>query len=82
MNVETARKAATLLEEMDNLKQKLENFQEAKWLCVTIRTKTNDGRPATMEIPLSSGLDEQLLLCAQKYIVDKIFRIEKEIEKL
>lgn len=82
MNVETARKAATLLEEMDNLKQKLENLQEAKWLCVTIATKTYDGRPATMNIPLSSGLDEQLLLCAQKYIVNEIFRIEKEIEKL
>ena len=56
--------------------------ESAKWLCVTIATKTYDGRPATMNIPLSSGLDEQLLLCAQKYIVDKIFRIEKEIEKL
>ena len=79
MDIEKAKKSASLLKEIDELEQLRNEFESGKWTSVI--AEAGDNTPE-YEIMLSGTLGRHLLLCAQTYIADEILRRQKEIEAL
>ena len=79
MDIETAKKSASLLKEIDELEQLRNEFESGKWTSVI--AEAGDNTPE-YEIMLSDALGRHLLSCAQTYIADEILRKQKEIEAL
>lgn len=77
MDIETAKKSASLLKEIDELEQLRNEFESGKWTSVIAEDENS-----TYEIMLSDTLGGHLLSCAQTYIADEILRRQKEIEAL
>lgn len=77
MDIETAKKSASLLKEIDELEQLRNEFESGKWTSVIAEDENS-----TYEIMLSDTLSRHLLSCAQTYIADEILRRQKEIEAL
>lgn len=77
MNIETAKKSASLLKEIDELEQLRNEFESGKWTSVIAEDENS-----TYEIMLSDALGRHLLSCAQTYIANEILRKQKEIEAL
>lgn len=77
MDIETAKKSASLLKEIDELEQLRNEFKSGKWTSVIAEDENS-----TYEIMLSDALGRHLLSCAQTYIADEILRRQKEIEAL
>lgn len=77
MNIETARKSASLLKEIDELEQLRNEFESGKWTSVIAEDENS-----TYEIMLSDTLGRHLLSCVQTYIANEILRRQKEIEAL
>lgn len=79
MDIETAKKSASLLKEIDELEQLRNEFESGKWTSVI--AEAGDNTPE-YEIMLSDALGRHLLSCAQAYIANEILRRQKEIEAL
>ena len=79
MNIEKARKSASLLKEIDELEKLRNEFESGKWTSVI--AEAGDNTPE-YEIMLSDALGRHLLSCTQTYIADEILRRQKEIEAL
>lgn len=77
MDIETAKKSASLLKEIDELEQLRNEFESGKWTSVIAEDENS-----TYEIMLSDALGRHLLSCAQTYIANEILRKQKEIEAL
>lgn len=77
MNIETAKKSASLLKEIDELEQLRNEFESGKWTSVIAEDENS-----TYEIMLLDTLGKHLLSCAQTYIANEILRRQKEIEAL
>lgn len=77
MDIETAKKSASLLKEIDELEQLRNEFESGKWTSVIAEDENS-----TYEIMLSDALGRHLLSCAQAYIANEILRRQKEIEAL
>ena len=79
MDIETAKKSASLLKEIDELEQLRNEFESGKWTSVI--AEAGDNTPE-YEIMLSGALGRHLLSWALTYMADDIFRKQKEIEAL
>lgn len=77
MDIEAAKKSASLLKEIDELEQLRNEFESGKWTSVIAEDENS-----TYEIMLSDALGRHLLSCAQAYIANEILRRQKEIEAL
>lgn len=77
MDIEAAKKSASLLKEIDELEQLRNEFESGKWTSVIAEDENS-----TYEIMLSDTLGRHLLSCAQTYIANEILRRQKEIEAL
>lgn len=77
MDIETAKKIASLLKEIDKLEQLRNEFESGKWTSVIVEDENS-----TYEIMLPDALGSLLLSGAQTYIAIEILKRQKEIEAL
>lgn len=77
MDIETAKKSASLLKEIDELEQLRNKLESGKWTSVIAEDENS-----TYEIMLSNALGRLLLSGAQTYIAIEILKRQKEIEAL
>ena len=72
------------MEKIDDLKEELRELESGRWLHVIIKGDGNDVTQSDFQrpVPLSDGLDDYLMSCAQDYIANEIIRVKREIGKL